>query len=311
MRIGLGLWTMQAAGEAAVSHATLYQDFLDAAARADALGFDSVWTSEHHFAEDGYCPSLLVALAGAAAVTSRVGLGTGALVVSLHDWAVLRAQAVELRRLAGDRVRLGAAVGYRREEFAGLGIEWRTREHRFLEMLDHLQEATGRPAWAVAATRAGGRRAARHGSHVLISPAVDDERAAAVARAYREASGEGSVALIRDTWCVDGAAPFPSETIADHLHRLYAVQYASWGLLRDEAGPVGPGDRDRLSQVLAAVARTALVGTVDAIRARCRAIAQSGVDLLILRVQWGWLGGAHVLDQISRLSVLVSEEGGA
>lgn len=35
------------------------------AAEAEAAGFDSVWTTEHHGAPDGYLPSPLVALAAA------------------------------------------------------------------------------------------------------------------------------------------------------------------------------------------------------------------------------------------------------
>jgi alkanesulfonate monooxygenase SsuD/methylene tetrahydromethanopterin reductase-like flavin-dependent oxidoreductase (luciferase family) len=308
MRIGLGIWTMQATPGTAGGHAALYREFLEASARADSLGFDSAWTSEHHFVEDGYCPSLLVALAGAAAVTTRIGLGTGALVLPLHEPAVLRAQILELQRISGGRLELGAAVGYRPEEFTGLGVEWRTRERRFLELLGSLQAVLGRPAWAVAASPAGGRRAARHGSQVLVSPAVDDGQAATIARAYREAAGTGSVALMRDTWCLDRSSSIPTVEIADHLHRLYCVQYASWGLLRDEEGIVRPGDTARLARVLESVTRTALIGTADEIGARYRVLSRAGIDVLILRVQWGWFPGTHVLEQIERLSVLVARE---
>jgi alkanesulfonate monooxygenase SsuD/methylene tetrahydromethanopterin reductase-like flavin-dependent oxidoreductase (luciferase family) len=72
LEIGLGLWTMQATKDRPLDHAAPYRDFLEAAALADRLRFHSVWTSEHHFVEDGYCPALLVALAAASATTTHV-----------------------------------------------------------------------------------------------------------------------------------------------------------------------------------------------------------------------------------------------
>src|SRR6266542_483889 len=39
--------------------ARLYEAILAQAARAEALGWDDVWLSEHHFIEDGYTPSML------------------------------------------------------------------------------------------------------------------------------------------------------------------------------------------------------------------------------------------------------------
>ena len=45
----------------------VYEETLEQVQLAETLGFDSVWMSEHHSADDGYCPSTLV-MAGAAAV---------------------------------------------------------------------------------------------------------------------------------------------------------------------------------------------------------------------------------------------------
>ena len=38
---------------------TLYAEILDQIVRAEALGWDDVWLSEHHFVDDDYTPSLL------------------------------------------------------------------------------------------------------------------------------------------------------------------------------------------------------------------------------------------------------------
>jgi alkanesulfonate monooxygenase SsuD/methylene tetrahydromethanopterin reductase-like flavin-dependent oxidoreductase (luciferase family) len=53
----------------------VYGEMLEQVQAAEELGFDSVWMSEHHGAEDGYCPSTLVAAAAAAARTSRITIG--------------------------------------------------------------------------------------------------------------------------------------------------------------------------------------------------------------------------------------------
>jgi alkanesulfonate monooxygenase SsuD/methylene tetrahydromethanopterin reductase-like flavin-dependent oxidoreductase (luciferase family) len=301
---------MQATEDRPLDHAAPYRDFLEAAALADRLRFHSVWTSEHHFVEDGYCPALLVALAAASAATTRVRLGTGALALTLHDPDVVERQAAELRRLAGDRVEVGVAVGYRREEFAALRVEWRKRNERFGWMLDRLQDRLGRPAWAVAATTGGARRAARHGSHLLLSPALTDDRAAEVIRQYRDAGGSGSVALIRDAWIHDETAP-PPRAVAEHVERLYGMQYAMWGLLRDQWGTVTPADRDRLRSFVGEMARTAVLGPLPVVRNRFRRLGAAGVDVLVVRVQWGWHSRQHVLAQIHRLAELVGDRGGS
>ena len=41
----------------------VYSEMLEQVVAAEELGFDSVWMSEHHGAEDGYCPSTLAAAA--------------------------------------------------------------------------------------------------------------------------------------------------------------------------------------------------------------------------------------------------------
>jgi alkanesulfonate monooxygenase SsuD/methylene tetrahydromethanopterin reductase-like flavin-dependent oxidoreductase (luciferase family) len=59
----------------------VYGEMLEQVTAAEDLGFDSVWMSEHHGAEDGYCPSTLVA---AAARTSHITIGVQLLLLPLH-----------------------------------------------------------------------------------------------------------------------------------------------------------------------------------------------------------------------------------
>ncbi|HXZ62453.1 MAG TPA: LLM class flavin-dependent oxidoreductase, partial [Acidimicrobiales bacterium] len=49
---------------------------LELAARAEDAGFDSVWSSEHHFSDYQITPQMLMFLAWVAGQTKRVKLGT-------------------------------------------------------------------------------------------------------------------------------------------------------------------------------------------------------------------------------------------
>jgi probable F420-dependent oxidoreductase len=68
-----------------------------------------------------------VALAQAAAVTERLGLGTGITLVAQHDPIALAKRIATLDHLSGGRFTLGVGFGWNREEADDHGVEWRTR----------------------------------------------------------------------------------------------------------------------------------------------------------------------------------------
>lgn len=68
-----------------------------------------------------------VALGQAAAVTERLGLGTGITLVAQHDPIDLAKQIATLDHLSGGRFTLGLGFGWNVEEAADHGVEWRTR----------------------------------------------------------------------------------------------------------------------------------------------------------------------------------------
>ena len=68
-----------------------------------------------------------VALGQAAAVTDRLGLGTGITLVAQHDPIGLAKQIATLDHLSGGRFTLGLGYGWNVEEAADHGVEWRTR----------------------------------------------------------------------------------------------------------------------------------------------------------------------------------------
>ncbi|MBT2525270.1 LLM class F420-dependent oxidoreductase [Streptomyces sp. ISL-99] len=71
-----------------------------------------------------------VALAQAAAVTERLGLGTGITLVAQHDPIDLAKQVATLDHLSGGRFTLGVGYGWNKEEAADHGVEWTTRRER-------------------------------------------------------------------------------------------------------------------------------------------------------------------------------------
>ena len=70
------------------------------------------------------CLDPLVALATAAAVTTRIGLGTGILLVAQHDPIVLAKQVATLDHLSGGRVTLGVGFGWNRAEAEDHGVDF-------------------------------------------------------------------------------------------------------------------------------------------------------------------------------------------
>lgn len=111
-----------------------------AAIQAEELGFDDVWVSEHIIvpADAPYPPTPVfwdpvITLTWAAAVTSRVRLGTSVLVLPLRHPLPLAKELATLQNLSGGRLILGAGVGWLEAEFDALGIPFRERGRRMDE----------------------------------------------------------------------------------------------------------------------------------------------------------------------------------
>ena len=90
--------------------------------RAEELGYESVFQVSHHVQPDGLCPSPLIAMAGAAAVTERMRIATGCLLVPLYAPLKLAEDVAVLDCLSNGRFVFGVAPGYVSEEFAAHGV---------------------------------------------------------------------------------------------------------------------------------------------------------------------------------------------
>ena len=112
-----------------------YREALEEVVRGEELGFDSVWMEEHHSVVNHYWPSPLPVLAGFATRTSRVTLGTDILVAAFYHPVRLAEDIALLDVMSGGRVVLGAAIGYKPDEFTLYGVELEKRGARFEEQL--------------------------------------------------------------------------------------------------------------------------------------------------------------------------------
>jgi alkanesulfonate monooxygenase SsuD/methylene tetrahydromethanopterin reductase-like flavin-dependent oxidoreductase (luciferase family) len=112
-----------------------YQDALEEVVRAEELGFASVWMEEHHSVVNHYWPSPLPVLAGFATRTSTMLLGTDILVAPFYHPVRLAEDGALLDIMSNGRFVLGAAIGYKPDEFALYGAELEKRGARFEEQL--------------------------------------------------------------------------------------------------------------------------------------------------------------------------------
>lgn len=119
--------------------ARLYAGIVEQCVRAEALGWDDVWLSEHHFIEDGYTPSMLPLACAIAARTRTIQIGTSVLLLPLHDPLRVAEDAATVDVMSGGRFQLGVAAGYRKGEFTGFGIPAKERAARMNEALPLLR----------------------------------------------------------------------------------------------------------------------------------------------------------------------------
>jgi probable F420-dependent oxidoreductase len=109
------------------------EGLIRAARQAEDLGFDDVWVADHIAVPAGapYPPSFLLeslaTLSFAAAVTSRVGLGTSVLVLPLRQPVVVAKQLATVDVLSGGRLILGLGAGWLAEEFDACNVPYRKR----------------------------------------------------------------------------------------------------------------------------------------------------------------------------------------
>lgn len=130
-----------------ISDRSIFLEEVGLAKLADEIGFDSVWTIEHHFTPYTMVTNPLQLLTYIAGVTKRVHLGSMVVVLPWHNPVRVAEDVAMLDALLGpDReIICGVGRGLGRREYSGLGVDMNAARGRFDEGLVILREllATG------------------------------------------------------------------------------------------------------------------------------------------------------------------------
>ena len=233
---------------------------LDLAARAENLGFDSVWVGDSLLARPRHDP--LTLLAAVAARTKKVMLGTAVFLPALRNPVVLAHQLATLDQISQGRLVLGAGIASDlpniRDEFAAAGVAFEGRVGRMMEGLRLARalwtgkpvdwqgrwpvrngvlgptpyRAGGPPIWMAGSVRPALERAARHFDGWFANEAdlarwrgQWDE----VQQILRDAGGDVGqfVAAIYVTLAIDEDASRAGQRIDAFLERYYGQPAAA------------------------------------------------------------------------------------
>lgn len=299
-------------------------EYLDFNVEAEALGFHSSFSVEHHFSGWNQVSSTLMLLAALAMRTKTLRLGTAVIVPPWHNPVLLAEEVATLDLLSKGRLDLGIGKGYRHSEFKGFQVAPEEAEARFEEALEMMTRAwttrkrfshKGRfwhfedivvepppaqtpypPLWVAAGNPHSIKRAAARGFNLILdqyaSPATLGERIA-IYRAEREENGltfdPMQVAVARQLYVAKDAADKEAALVrqAEYTKRTVDVS-------RDPAAKTG-------SHVLAyadrkgATEENALYGTPVELARMIEALHDAGVAYVLLTIAGG-------VDQLRRFA---------
>lgn len=250
MHVGMSISFQNLAGR---TDQEVYRHELGMADLAEPLGFDSVWSPEHHF--NGYvmCPNVSQFLTYVGARTKRVRLGSMANILPWHDPVRVAEEIAVLDTMTGGRTILGIGRGLAREEFEGFRVPMGESRQRFVAYSKAILGAleTGyiessdpdyqqprvaiRPApfksfrdrlYAASVSPESGKIMARLGAGLLIIAQKPwDKTLADIAsyrKLFREVNGREAPKPILCVWI----ACAETEEEALHMHKTYSRRYS-------------------------------------------------------------------------------------
>lgn len=231
------------------------EEFLASVQVAEELGYDSVWVGDHVL-WPAFWPEPMVLLSAAAAVTSRIGLGTGVMLAALRGAAPLAKQTATLQWMSNGRFRLGVGAGGEYPpEFEASGVGLNERGRRLDDTLEAVRALwTGKPVtlhnsaididgatldlvpspaipiWVGGRSRPAQRRAARFGDAWMPFVTTPEHFAQGLGNVRSEAEALGrdpaSIRPALQLWGMfddDLAVALP--TIAERIEATYRVPF--------------------------------------------------------------------------------------
>ena len=244
--------------------------FREVAVRAEELGYDSIWAGDHLSYRNPIL-DVVVALSTFAAVTERITLGAGVVLLPLRHPSVVAKEFASLDYVSGGRVILGVGVGGEGAgDFEAVGVPIRERGARADEAMGAL-----RALFAEAPASFAGRYFAFEGISIEPRPAQSGGPPLWV-------GGRSRGALRRAAALGDGWIPIwvSAETFARELALLPERVVPAVVL------PAHVGSRRRLYEHLRAryagdfgeqvVERYCVAGTPDECAARIRSYVEAG-----------------------------------
>jgi alkanesulfonate monooxygenase SsuD/methylene tetrahydromethanopterin reductase-like flavin-dependent oxidoreductase (luciferase family) len=292
--IGVNSWSMQSTYMRPRSHRELYREALREAQLAESLGFESFWMGEHHFAYDGYSPSLMVAASRLLAGTTTLKVGSGIMLLPLHGAQRVAEGAAAINSFAAGRLRLGVASGWREVEYLGSGYRLADRPRLMEEALAALVDGELAERFGPTELYMGGaspavlRRAGRFGIGLLLAYAGPTEAAERrelwVASLRAEPRQPPRIATIRDVW-VDR-----DERRLDWVRGRMEEMWRFYSRFDDAEVKVhhvhGEKPKEDVEANIPSMMRYGTLGDPEQVYEELAAIVRTGIDELVLRVRF-------------------------
>jgi len=123
------------------SDGQMWEEELRLGAVAADLGFDCLWSAEHHFNDYSFVPDNIHVMTHLAAKHPDIDVGTAAVILPWHDPLRVAENAAVLDLLSNGRFRLGLGRGLARREFDAFRLNMDESRERFDEAAPMIVDA--------------------------------------------------------------------------------------------------------------------------------------------------------------------------